>query len=57
MGGLIFVGFIFYSVGALVTIINSDNKADGHEVLFWPIIFIKWLLKGLYKVLFTGWRD
>lgn len=55
MEGLIFVWVIMYIVGCLFSIIEYEYEP--YEVLLWPLLFIKYMLKGLFKVVFTGWRD
>ncbi len=50
---LFWVG-IFYVV---ITLCVLEDTGEGFIALLWPLVFIKYMLKGLFKVLFTGWRD
>lgn len=44
-----------YLVGMFITWAIGDFT--GTEMILWPLVFIKYMLKGLFRVLFTGWRD
>lgn len=34
----------------------EGGDIEGHEVILWPLVLTKYLLKGLYKILFSGWK-
>lgn len=51
---------ICYAVIGLVGCCFCDNyKWDDPRVViaFWPLIFIKWLLINMFKIVFTDWRE
>lgn len=33
-----------------------DDVIDFLVIIFWPLYFIKYLLKELFKLLFTNWK-
>lgn len=56
MGAIVLtvIGIIVYiAIGLWV----SDIKDDTTLSVLWPLFLAKEILKGLYRVLFTGWRE
>ena len=52
---LVLILLILYLwVGGLVVEVTDE---DPHFVLLWPLVIVKATIKGLFKLLFTGWRD
>ena len=56
MGAIVLtiIGVIVYIVvGCWI----SEAKDDDALFVLWPLFLAKEILKGLYRVLFTGWRE
>lgn len=51
---LTFVGIIIYLIVTGVCFFERCDEIE--ESILWPLVFIKFLLKALFKVVFTGWR-
>lgn len=41
----------------ILMIFVMDGQMEAHDAAFWPIALLKWLLRQLYLVLFTGWKQ
>ena len=41
----------------LVGALTADATEDDSHFILWPLVVIKATIKGLFKLLFTGWRD
>lgn len=52
---LLFWGIVIYLV--ITLFVAREFVEEAYEMILWPLVFIKYMLKGLFKVLFTGWRD
>ena len=44
-------------IAACLTPVWADEQLEPHNVVFWPIALFKWLMRQLYLVLFTGWKQ
>jgi hypothetical protein len=45
-----------WALGFIFTPVFSEGKHGLGEAIWWPLIVFKHALKGLWRVLFTGWR-
>lgn len=52
--GMIYLLFAAFTFGLLEDVYEEDNIA--HKAALWPLLFIKFLLKSLYLILFTDWK-
>jgi hypothetical protein len=43
-------------MGIAFTPIVSEGEYGFDEAIWWPLIVVKHALKGLWRVLFTGWK-
>lgn len=51
------IGIVGYIVGMGFVAMCAGEQMDGEEWVLWPLFLLKWLVKALYKVAFTGWRS
>lgn len=50
---LFWVGIFYVTIAGCVW----EDTGEGFTALLWPLVFIKYMLKVLFKIVFTGWRD
>ena len=48
-----FILICYFVVGAL----TADATEDDSHFILWPLVIVKATIKGLFKLLFTGWGD
>ena len=53
---LIFFVFVVWVIGWATAPLLNDFENEPSEYIWWPLLLIKTALKGLWSVLFTGWR-
>lgn len=54
---IVFCAFVVWITGGVLAVIFSDFEHELSEYIWWPLLLAKAALKGLYLVLFTGWRQ
>ena len=47
---------IYLIIGMLMCISALEGDLEFYEAILWPLLFIKYILKGLWIVLFTNWK-
>ena len=53
---IVYLSFIAWTVGMAAYPLLNDFENEPSEYIWWPLLLIKTALKGLWSVLFTGWR-
>jgi hypothetical protein len=44
-------------LGVIFTPLVSQGEYSLGEAIWWPLIVVKHAVKGLWRVLFTGWKQ
>ena len=59
IAGMILIATCYLVVGCIGLLCCSTHKYDNPFIIlvFWPLIFIKWLLINMFKIVFTDWRE
>ena len=50
---IVVISLIVYITGVYMAYAHDIGCMDWDEAVFWPIYAIKWLLKGLWKAIFS----
>ena len=53
----ILISFLLFIYVLVIIIGTANDTVEFYELIFWPIVFIKYLLIGLFKILFTNWKN
>lgn len=55
---MMYILISIYTFGFVLSLFgHADENIDSfYEVFLWPLVFIKYILKGLYNVLFKDWK-
>jgi hypothetical protein len=55
MQALIILAMVIYAMG--VSSLVNEDEFEAYEKAMWPLVFIKFMIKSFFRVLFTGWKS